>query len=85
MTDVATVNAFVLYNYLTCLSGCRLGSENDFREELVLQIEKYGPQSTSDIQELSQGVLQILIVVFGMGVCYYFPLSKLKSNVKFIK
>ena len=69
MTDVAIVNAFVLYNYLTCLSGCSLVSENDFCEEVVLQIEKYGCQSTSDIQKLSQGVLHILIVVFGMEVC----------------
>ena len=85
MTDVATVNAFVLYNYLTCLSGCRLVSENDFHEEIVLQIEKYGRQSTSDIQELSQGVLHILIIVFGMGACYYLPLRKLKAKVKYIE
>ena len=39
----------------------------------------------SDIQELGQGVLHILIVVFGMGLCYFLPLSKLKSKVKYIK
>ena len=85
MTDVGIVNAFVLYNYLTSLSGCHLAYENDFHEEIVLQIEKYGRQSTSDIQELSQGVLHILIIVFGMGAYYYLPLSKLKSKVKYIK
>ena len=79
MTDVAIVNAFVLYNYLTCLSGCRLVSENDFCDELVLQIKKDGCQSMSDIQELSQGVLHILIVVFSMGVCYHLPLTTPKS------
>ena len=38
MTDVAVVNAFVLYNHLTMLLGCHTISENDFRDELVLQI-----------------------------------------------
>ena len=48
MIDMAVVNAFVLYNYLALLSGRRAVSENDFRDELVLQIiEK---QSTSDVQ-----------------------------------
>ena len=51
MIDVAVVNAFVLYNHLTLLFGCRTVSENDFRDELVLQIiDKYGWHSTSDIQ-----------------------------------
>ena len=35
MIDVAVVNAFVLYNHLALLSGCRTVSENDFRDELV--------------------------------------------------
>ena len=39
----------------------------------------------SDIQELSQGVLHILIVVFGMGMWQHLPLSKLKSKVKYVK
>ena len=45
MIDVAIVNAFVLYNHLALLSGFRPVSENDFCDELVLQIiEKYGRQ-----------------------------------------
>ena len=51
MIDVAVVNAFVLYNHLAMLSGCRTISENDFRDELVLQIiEKYGRQSSPTTQ-----------------------------------
>ena len=51
MIDVAVVNAFVLYNHLALLSGCRTVSENDFRDELVLQIiDKYGKHSTPDTQ-----------------------------------
>ena len=51
MIDVAVVNAFVLYNHLAMLSGCRTISENDFRDELVLQIiEKYGRQSSPATQ-----------------------------------
>ena len=50
MIDIAIVNAFVLYNHLALLSGCRPISENDFRDELVLQIiEEYGRQTTADI------------------------------------
>ena len=49
MIDVAVVNAFVLYNILALLSGCRTISENDFRDELVLQIiNRYGNYSTQD-------------------------------------
>ena len=51
MIDVAVVNAFVLYNHLALLSGCRSVSENDFCDELVLQIiDKYGKHSTPDTQ-----------------------------------
>ena len=43
-------------------------SENDFRDELVLQIiEKYGRQSVSDIQH------HVQIVVFSMVVCSRHP------------
>ena len=38
MIDVAVVNTFLLYNHLALLSGCRTVSENDLRDELVLQI-----------------------------------------------
>jgi len=49
--DVAVVIAFVLHNHLALLSGCCTVSENDFHDELVLQIiDKYGRHSTSDIQ-----------------------------------
>ena len=51
MIDMAVVNAFVLYNHLALLSGCRTVSENDFCDELVLQIiDKYGKHSTPDTQ-----------------------------------
>ena len=51
MIDVAVVNAFVLYNHLAMLTGYHTISENDFRDELVLQIiEKYGRQSSSATQ-----------------------------------
>ena len=41
MIHIAVVNAFILYNYLALLSG--RWTENDFRDELVLQIiDKYG-------------------------------------------
>ena len=51
MIDVAVVNAFVLYNHLALLSGCRTVSENDFCDELVLQIiDEYRKHSTPDTQ-----------------------------------
>ncbi len=41
--DIAVVNSFILYNYVATLSGCRTVTENDFRDDLVLQlIEVYG-------------------------------------------
>ena len=44
--NVAIVNSFVLYNHIALLTRCRPVSENDFRDELVLQIiEKYGRQT----------------------------------------
>ena len=51
MIDVGVVNAFVLYNHLALLTGCRTVSENDFRDELVLQIiEKYGKYQSQNAQ-----------------------------------
>ena len=49
MIDFAVVNAFVLYNTLALLYGCHTVSENDFRDELVLQIiDQYGRHATKD-------------------------------------
>ena len=43
LVDIAAVNSFILYNLIAHMSGCRLVTENDFRDELVLQIiERYG-------------------------------------------
>ena len=43
LVDIAVVNSFVLYNLIAHMSGCRPITENDFRDELVLQIiEHYG-------------------------------------------
>ena len=51
MIDMAIVNAFVLCSHLALLSGCHTVSENEFCDELVLQvIEKYGKHSTSVTQ-----------------------------------
>ena len=43
LIDIALVNSFILHNLVAHMSGCRLVTENDFRDELVLQIiERYG-------------------------------------------
>lgn len=38
LIDIGVVNSFVLYNSIAILSGCRIVTENDYRDELVLQI-----------------------------------------------
>ena len=43
MVDIAVINSFILYNTVAHINHCRMISENDFRDELVLQmISKYG-------------------------------------------
>ena len=43
MIDIAVVNSFILYNNIALISDCRTVTENDFRDQLVLQlISKYG-------------------------------------------
>ena len=43
MIDIAAVNAFILYNLIATSSGVKTITENEFRDNLVLQIiAKYG-------------------------------------------
>ena len=43
MVDIAAVNAFIIYNYTASLRGIKTITENDFRDQLVLQmINVYG-------------------------------------------
>ena len=43
MVDIAAVDAFILYNYTASLRGIRAITENDFRDQVVLQmISLYG-------------------------------------------
>ena len=55
--DVCVVNSFILYNNIALLSGCRTVTENDFRDELVLQmIEAYGRHQQEGPQVLGSPV-----------------------------
>lgn len=43
MVDIAAVSAFILYNYIASLRGIKTIAENDFRDQLVLQmVNLYG-------------------------------------------
>ena len=38
LIDICVVNSLILYNSIAILSGCQVVTENDYRDELALQI-----------------------------------------------
>ena len=85
--DVCVVNSFILYNNIALLSGCRTVTENDFRDDLILQIiEAYGrhKQEAPSVGRPSRSECRVRhgsVLVSSKGRCQYCKLIGKGTNL----
>ena len=87
LIDIGVVNSFVLYNSIAILSGCWVVTENDYRDELVLQIiNAYGreQQEVPRVGRPSQSECRVRhgsVLVPSKGRCQYCSLTSKSASL----